>query len=105
MTKTYIVDIDDTICMTPRFNGKAFYESSSPILERIEKINALYDQGHTIVYWTARGSTSGVDYLELTKNQLAEWGVKAHDIRVGKPSYDHWIDDKAISDKDFFDVR
>ena len=70
---------------------------------RIDVINQLYDDGNTIIYWTARGSSSGINYLELTQKQLSEWGVKAHDVRVGKPSYDIWIDDKAFSDKAFFD--
>ena len=41
------VDIDETICDTPESRN---YELSSPINDRIEKINALYDKGHTIVY-------------------------------------------------------
>jgi dTDP-glucose 4,6-dehydratase len=100
---TYIVDIDDTICSTQHEGDKAFYHLAKPITHRIDCINSLYDAGNTIIYWTARGSRSGIDYLELTKTQLAEWGVKAHDIRVGKPSYDIWIDDKAMNDKFFFD--
>ena len=36
-----------------------------------------------------------IDWLDLTKNQLNEWGVKYHDVRVGKPQYDLWIDDKS----------
>jgi dTDP-glucose 4,6-dehydratase len=100
--KTYIVDIDETICSTPKLGGKSQYKLAKPKLSRISKINSLYDAGHTIIYWTARGSSSGIDYLDLTKSQLQKWGVKSHDIRVGKPSYDIWIDDKAINDKDFF---
>lgn len=102
-SKIYIVDIDETICYTPRVAGVADYEHSTPLNYRINKINSLYDKGHTIIYWTARGSSSGRDYLELTKKQLKEWGVKSHDIRVGKPSYDVWIDDKAFNDVEFFD--
>ena len=29
--KTYIVDIDDTICRTPKINGKPQYDKSEPI--------------------------------------------------------------------------
>lgn len=100
----YMVDIDQTICLTPFMDGKHHYELSVPFRHRIEEINKLYDQGHTIKYWTARGSGSGIDWIELTTKQLNDWDCKFHEIRVGKPSYDIWIDDKAISDKDFFAI-
>jgi hypothetical protein len=98
----YIVDIDETICSTPLKDGIRDYENSTPILDRIAKINKLYDEGHTIKYWTARGSGSGIDWTELTNKQLIEWGCKFHEARLGKPSYDVWVDDKAVNDKDFF---
>lgn len=78
------------------------YESSIPMTDRIDRINQLYDDGHTIIYWTARGSGSGIDWKELTTNQLNEWGCKHHEVRLGKPTYDVWIDDKALSDEEFF---
>ena len=52
------VDIDETICITPESRD---YSKANPILTNIEKVNKLYDDGHTIVYWTARGSTTGED--------------------------------------------
>lgn len=94
----YIVDIDNTICKT---HGND-YPRSTPYPERIQKINELYDQGHTIIYWTARGSGSGTDWSELTNKQLVEWGCKFHKINLGKPSYDIWIDDKAINSEVYF---
>tara|TARA_R100000231_G_scaffold22927_1_gene21722 strand:- start:634 stop:975 length:342 start_codon:yes stop_codon:yes gene_type:complete len=100
--KTYIVDIDGTICTHD--NRTAPYDEARPIKARIEFFNKLYEAGHTIIYWTARGSYSGVDYSELTKKQLDEWGVKRTDLRLGKPSYDYWIDDRAHNVEDFFMV-
>jgi hypothetical protein len=96
--KTYIVDIDNTICHT---NGNDYY-NSQPYIERIQKINKLYNSGHRIIYWTARGGLSGIDWTELTKQQLESWGCHYHEIRMWKPSYDFWIDDKAINSEDFF---
>tara|TARA_R110001583_G_scaffold127964_2_gene279734 strand:- start:4136 stop:4477 length:342 start_codon:yes stop_codon:yes gene_type:complete len=98
--KTYIVDIDGTICRHE--NEKAHYSQGKPIKERIKFFNQLYDAGHTIIYWTARGGFSGVDHSELTKRQLDEWGVKRTELRMGKPSYDYWIDDKAFNVENFF---
>lgn len=99
----YIIDIDGTICETPiALNGSSDYENAKPNQDRISKINSLYDQGHTIHYWTARGSATGVDRYELTALQLKNWGAKYHKFSVGKPSYDVWVDDKAVSAEDFF---
>jgi hypothetical protein len=87
----YMVDIDNTICQTEDSN----YLKSKPIRSRIQKINQLYDLGHEIVYWTARGMNSGKDWTEVTKKQLEEWGCKFNELKMNKPSYDVWIDDKA----------
>ena len=86
------VDIDETICNTRRDRD---YSKSTPINEHIQKINRLYDEGHHIVYWTARGSGSGIDWKDLTEKQLSAWGVKHHELRLGKPSYDLLICDKT----------
>ena len=94
----YIVDIDNTICGTEGSD----YLNSKPLLERIEKINSLYDLGHEIHYWTARGSNSDKDWLELTLQQLNTWGVKYTTAKTGKPAYDVWIDDKAINAEQYF---
>ena len=82
----------------------------SPKKERIKKINSLYDSGNTIIYFTARGMGRFSDNAELaiksfkklTQNQLSNWGCKYHQLILGKPSGDFYIDDKAINDKDFF---
>lgn len=94
----YIVDIDQTICKTINSD----YNNSIPIRNRIDKINALYHQGHTIIYWTARGSSSGKNWNELTENQLNNWGCLRHSLIMNKPTYDFWIDDKAINSDLFF---
>ena len=100
----YIVDIDQTICETPYdpINHEYRYHNAIPIKHRIEHINKLYDDGHTIIYWTARGSGSGIDWTELTHKQLNAWECKFHEIRLGKPTYDVWVDDKAFNDMEFF---
>ena len=92
------VDIDSTICKT----NETDYENVEPLSKRIEKINRLYDEGNTIVYWTARGTGSGLDWRKLTENQFEEWGVKYHELRFGKPVYDLFIDDKNINSEEYF---
>lgn len=88
------VDIDNTICQTG--DGSDKYVKSVPLQEKIATINALYDQGNRITYWTARGNLTGTDQTALTKSQLATWGCKYHELRMGKPSYDLLIDDKSL---------
>lgn len=98
----YIVDIDDTIATTPNVDGVNRYDLSLPLQHRIAHINSLYDEGHTIIYWTARGASTGIDWSEFTQNQLKEWGCKFHECRMNKPAYDIWIDDKAHNDQGYF---
>ena len=104
------VDIDETICYTPKDpDGKnppvsRDYSLSTPFPERIKTINLLYDEGNTIVYWTARGTTTGGDWRELTEKQFEEWGVKYHRLFLGKPAGDIYVDDKGARDTEFFDM-
>jgi hypothetical protein len=93
------IDIDKTICNA---SDSQDYAQSTPIFDRINKINKLYEKGHTIVYWTARGTGSGIDWSEVTEKQFIEWGVKYHELKFGKPIYDLFIDDKNINSETFF---
>ena len=87
------VDVDNTITKTTGTD----YHNAIPLYDKIAIINKLYNDGHMVTYWTARGSVSGIDYYELTKKQLDSWGVKYHNFMVGKPPYDIFIDDKTIN--------
>jgi len=87
------VDIDETICF---YEGERHYPLALPNKENIAKINKLYDKGHYIKYWTARGTVTKIDWFETTKNQLDLWGCKYHELSVGeKPAYDLLICDKT----------
>ena len=92
------IDIDETICISPKNRD---YTMASPIEENIDKANKLYDEGNTITYWTARGSGSGIDWREVTEQQLNKWGVKYHELKLGKPIYDLFIDDKNMNTRDW----
>ena len=100
----YCFDLDSTLCTTVKNkHGHKEYKLAEPLLERIKKVNELYDDGHIIKIDTARGAESGIDWTELTKQQLAQWGVKYHLLRLGKKlNADQYIDDKGLSDKQFF---
>ncbi len=92
----YYIDIDGTICTITAGD----YSKAQPIQKRIDAFNVFFDLGNTIIYYTARGATSGIDWRELTEKQLKEWGVKYTELKMGKPHYDFWIDDKATNPKD-----
>ena len=95
----YIVDIDGTICNS----SNSDYPNAVPILDRIAHFNKLFDEGHEVHCWTARGGNSGIDWSVLTKQQLVDWGVKHTSLKLGKPAYDVWIDDKAINVETYFE--
>ena len=98
--KIICFDIDNVICKTV----KNFYKNSKPNKEVITLINSLYMKNFYIKIFTARfmGQLNGnkkkikeVGYV-FTKNQLKSWGVMYHELIMFKPSYDFFIDDKAI---------
>ena len=102
----YVVDIDGTISNCPI--GQ--YEKSEPMMDRIEKLNKLYDEGNSIVFYTARGmgrfdgdgQKAHEAFYDLTYNQLKSWGCKFDELRMGKFHAHYFIDDKGINSEDFF---
>ena len=104
---TYVFDIDGTICT----NSYGDYENAKPLPKRIKKVNDLYDEGHNIFFLTARGmgrhknnrQLAHAELYDFTLNQLNEWGLKFHQLFLGKPNGTYYIDDKGVADTDFFD--
>ena len=96
----YCFDIDGTIC-----EEVGAVIGRKPYKDRIEKINKLYDEGHTIIYITARGLKSGrgeIHYRPITEQQLKEWGCKYHGLEFKSNDADVFVDDRAINSEDFF---
>lgn len=101
----FVFDIDDTICN----NKNRDYENAIPYKEVIDKINYLYANGATIKLYTSRGMVSCNGDIEkiIAKNKdvLERWleknNVKYNELIFGKPLGDMYIDDKAISVRDF----
>ena len=106
MKKIIYVDIDGTISYNPELPGfadrHADYKKAEPHPDRIAQINKLYDDGHEIHYWTARGATRGVDWTDLTREQLDEWGCKYHQLHMGKPNFDVYVCDKSFNSEHWF---
>ena len=96
----YIIDIDGTIC---KEEGKVI--GRKPYTHRIKQINKLYDEGHTIIYLTARGLKSGrgePHYRPITEEQLKLWGCKYHKLDFKSHDADVFVDDKSQKPEEFF---
>jgi hypothetical protein len=89
----YCFDIDGTLCT----NTEGRYESADPFPDVIARLNALFEKGHTIYLYTARGATTGIDWRTTTEAQLHRWGVQYHKLFFGKPTADLYIDDKCVN--------
>lgn len=96
----YCIDIDGVIALTQGND----YKNSKPVPEVIAKVNKLFNEGHAIKIFTARGSSSHIDWRELTVKQLQEWGVEYHQLIMSKPPADFFVDDRAMSIKEFMEV-
>ena len=95
----YYFDIDGTLCSLV---GKNKYAEALPNYAMIEEVNKLFDEGNTIVLYTARGRGSGIDWDDLIKKQVSDWGIKHHKLDTKtKPSWDWIIDDKSMSPEFF----
>ena len=97
---TVCFDIDGVLC--DQVEGD--YQAAQPHTDMIALLNRLYDRGHKIILHTSRfmGRTgSDRDEVErigraFTEQQLAGWGVRYHELWMGKPRYDYVIDDRSV---------
>jgi SAM-dependent methyltransferase len=97
---TYCFDIDGVLCN----NTHGRYEQAQPHPQAIARVNALYDSGHRVILFTARGTTTGIDWREVTENQMRTWGVKYHQLFFGKPEADVYIDDRGLGPRTWEEV-
>src|SRR3990167_6637285 len=96
-------DIDGTLFKggTPQ-NG---YRDAKPNLEPIPGMKLspiafakiLFNLGHEIIIYTARGFSTGVtpELMLLTQTQLKEAGAEGSHINFKKPAADYYGDDRA----------
>jgi histidinol phosphatase-like enzyme len=101
--KTVCFDIDGVLCTQTTGD----YENAKPRQEMIDLANRLYDEGYRVIVHTARymgrcenDAAKAKEMGEAsTRTQLESWGLRFHDLYLGKPSFDVMIDDRAV----FFD--
>jgi len=89
-----VCDIDGVIAQKTPENR---YELASPLTNNVSILQKLHEQGHAIVLHTARGYVTGIDWTDITKSQMNQWGVPYERLVFGKPNADFYIDDKLIS--------
>lgn len=90
----FVFDIDGVIA---RKRADLDYAKAEPNEKMIAIVNQLYDWGNEIVLFTARGYVTGIDWYPVTKECMDRWGVKYHELLMGKPNADYYVDDHFIS--------
>ena len=108
--KTFAIDVDGTICEERDSDGVEIRPITNrrPYKDRIEKINKLYNEGHYIIYYTARGIKSGrgkSHYRPITEQQLSDWGCKYHELVFKSHDIDIFVDDRSIHPDQFFEEK
>ena len=96
--KLFCFDLDGVICKNTKYKNSNLinYNKSKSITSAIRTINRLYDDGHIIVIYTARGMTRYKGNVSLIKkklskitiNSLKSWKLKYHKLVFGKIYYD-----------------
>ncbi len=99
--KRFVFDIDGVVARLQKDNDYALAE---PDMQMIELINRLYDMGNSIVLHTARGYVTGIDWSQVTKQQMARWGLKYHELHFGKPNADYYVDDRMLDIKQLLEM-
>ncbi|HEY0740060.1 MAG TPA: hypothetical protein VGD40_01310 [Chryseosolibacter sp.] len=85
-----IIDLDGTICTEEKTYSRSL---AKPLPGAIENVNRLFSEGHIIIIYSAR---TWMEY-EMTADWLKRHDVHFHQLVMGKPVGDLWIDDRAIS--------
>jgi CMP-N,N'-diacetyllegionaminic acid synthase len=92
--QTFVFDVDGVVATLEPDND---YARARPFLPAIAAVNRLHAAGNRILIHTARGSQTGVDWTDLTREQLRRWGVRYDELRFGKPAADYYVDDRTMS--------
>ena len=92
--KNYMIDIDGTICDDIPNEEPERMATAKLYPGALETINAWYEEGHIITFFTSRLE----EHREVTEKWLNNQGFKYQGILFGKPrggNY-HWIDNHSV---------
>ena len=109
--KRFCFDLDNTLVTYPKRTND--YSTVKPKIKNIKFLNFLHSLGHHIIIYTARrmkthkGNIKEVkkDIGELTKNQLAMFGIKYDELIFGKPYANFYIDDLSIHPTENLNIK
>lgn len=111
ITRTIVVDIDDTICKPNHGETDSYkkYGLARPIESVIGPLRKLHENGYKIILSTARrmvthnGDIEKIinDVGDITENWLNEHNVPYDELVFGKPYGAYYIDDKAMTPEQF----
>ena len=92
--KNYLIDIDGTICDDIPNDEPERMPGAHEFIGAKDKINALYDAGHIITFFTSRLESHRI----VTEKWLEDHGFKYHKIIMEKPRGGNyiWIDDRDV---------
>lgn len=89
----FVFDIDGVIA---QFDETLDYANAKPREEMVRVIQKLHAYGNSIVLHTARGYVTGMDWREVTEEQVKRFGVPYDELHFGKPNADYYVDDKMM---------
>ncbi|KAF7547003.1 hypothetical protein G7Z17_g8035 [Cylindrodendrum hubeiense] len=94
--RRFCFDLDMTLVGVPAVAGD--YSTCPPIEKNIRLVQQLHKAGHYIII-THNGDTGKVfaDIGMVTLNQLGEYAIPYHELHLGKPYADVYIDDLAVN--------
>lgn len=84
-----IIDLDGTICSEEKQFSRSM---AKPLPGAVEQLSRLHREGHTLIIYSARGWQE----YEMTCEWLGRHEIPYHQLVMGKPIGDVWIDDRAI---------
>lgn len=92
--KNFLIDIDGTICDDIPNEEPWRMPDAQVYPEALRTINAWYDEGHIITFFTSRTE----EHREVTEAWLLKNEFRFHGLVMGKPrggNY-HWIDNHIV---------
>jgi len=93
-----IIDLDGTICTEEKTFSRSM---AKPLPGAIDVINDLYNKGNIIIIYSARTWQE----FEMTSHWLHQNKIQYHQLILGKPIGDIWIDDRALNFKNWEETK
>ena len=92
--KNFLIDIDGTITDDVPNEEPERMLACEPYKDALKTLNAWYDEGHIITFFTSRTD----EHRKYTEIWLKKHGFKYHGLLMNKPrggNY-HWIDNHSV---------